>query len=70
MSYSNPLAAYLAGKATPEQSSVVDKWVSRHPDNEALLQSLSQSWEKDSLKMGNLPDLEIKTEAEEGLLED
>lgn len=70
MSYSNPLAAYLAGEATPEQSEVVEKWVSSHPDNEALLQSLSQSWENSSLNIGDLPDIEIRTETEEGLLED
>ncbi|MFK7921066.1 MAG: hypothetical protein AB8H47_03875 [Bacteroidia bacterium] len=70
MSYSNPLAAYLAGKATPEQSEVVENWASSHPDNQALLQSLSQSWEQSSLQLGDLPDLEMETETEEGLLED
>lgn len=68
MSYSNPLAAYLAGKATPEQRKTVEKWASSHPDNETTLQSLSRSWEDDSLKIGDLPKLEI--EPEEGLLED
>ena len=70
MSYSNPLAAYLAGKATPKQSKIVENWASSHPDNKVLLQSLSQSWEQSSLKIADLPDLEMKTETEEGLLED
>ncbi|MEL7532994.1 MAG: hypothetical protein AAFN10_16880 [Bacteroidota bacterium] len=70
MSYSNPLAAYLAGNPTPGQRKVVEHWASSHPDNKSLLQSLSQSWKDNSLKLEELPDIEIEIESEEGLVED
>lgn len=70
MSYSNPLAAYLAGQATPEQRKVVENWASSHPDNRSLLHSLSESWKDNSLKVNDLPDVDIEIESEEGLLED
>ena len=62
MSYSNPLAAYLAGKAKPAQRKIVEKWAASHPDNKSLLKSLSKSWKNKSLKLEELPEIEIEIE--------
>ncbi|MEM6345074.1 MAG: hypothetical protein AAF927_14380 [Bacteroidota bacterium] len=70
MSYSNPLAAYLAGQATPAQRKVVEIWASSHPDNHSLLLSLSESWKDKSLRLEDLPEVDLEFESEEGLFED
>ncbi|MEL6589108.1 MAG: hypothetical protein AAFQ68_03470 [Bacteroidota bacterium] len=62
MRYSNPLAAFLAGEASPQQNDIVINWAEAAPENAELLKSLKRSWQDNSLQLEDLPKLSNSTE--------